>query len=128
MIKFTLYSLTVLAMLAFTGPTVAGEVGLDVVFSDGEAAIIRGYYRDQSTPEVGKKKNKKGLPPGIAKNLDRGKPLPPGIAKQVLPIGLNSILPLPPHGFERVMVSGKVLLVEIATQVIHDVLEDVILG
>jgi hypothetical protein len=36
-------------------------------------------------------------------------------------------LPPAPSGFERIMVSGKVLLVEIATQVIHDVLEDVIL-
>ena len=29
--------------------------------------------------------------------------------------------------FERIEVAGKILLVEIATQVIHDVLEDVIL-
>ena len=70
----------------------------------------------------------KGLPPGIAKNLRRGKPLPPGIAKQVLPSGLIHLLPPPPHGFERVVLAGKILLVEVATQVIHDVLEDVILG
>ena len=68
------------------------------------------------------------LPPGIAKNLQRGKPLPPGIAKQVLPSGLIAQLPPPPKGFERIEVAGKVLLVEIATQVIHDVLEDIILG
>ena len=128
MTKSILYSFAVIAMLAFTGPTAAGEVGLHVVFSDGEASIIRGYYSDQSAPQMGKKKNNKGLPPGIAKNLQRGKLLPPGIAKQVLPSGLNNILPSPPRGFERVIVSGKVLLVEIATQVIHDVLEDVILG
>ena len=128
MTKSILYSLAVITMLAFTAPTVAGEVGLHVVFTDGEASIIRAYYRDQGVPRMGKKKGNKGLPPGIAKNLQRGKPLPPGIAKQVLPIALVNILPPPPPGFERVMLSGKVLLVEVATQVIHDVLEDVILG
>lgn len=37
-------------------------------------------------------------------------------------------LPPAPVGYERIMVSGKVLLVEFATKVIHDVLEDVIIG
>ena len=69
----------------------------------------------------------KSLPPGIEKNLARGKSLPPGIAKQVLPAGLLKLLPPAPRGYERILVSGKVLLVEIATQAIHDVLEDVFL-
>jgi Ni/Co efflux regulator RcnB len=38
------------------------------------------------------------------------------------------VLPPPPRGYERVVLPGKVLLVEVATQVIHDVLEDVIIG
>ena len=128
MTKSILYSLVVATMLALAAPTTAGEVGIQVVFTDGEASTIRAYYRDHGAPQMGKKKGRKGLPPGIAKNLERGKPLPPGIAKQVLPTGLIDLLPPPPHGFERVVLSGKVLLVEIATQVIHDVLEDVILG
>jgi hypothetical protein len=109
----------------------AGEVGVSVVFSDKEISSIRAYYRDNSADYSSQSKNKgkgrKSLPPGIAKNLQRGKPLPPGIAKQVLPSGLIGLLPPPPHGFERVAIDGKVLLVEIATQVIHDVLEDLIL-
>jgi len=67
------------------------------------------------------------LPPGIAKNLARGKPLPPGIAKQYLPDSLVIALPAPPRGFERVVVDGKILLVEVATRVIHDILTDAIL-
>jgi hypothetical protein len=35
-------------------------------------------------------------------------------------------LPPAPHGYERIIAAGKVLLVEIATQVIHDILEDVV--
>jgi len=110
----------------------AGDVGLSVEFSDKEVSVIRAYYKDNSNggSKNGNGKGGKGnksLPPGIEKNLQRGKALPPGIAKQTLPGGLVSMLPAPPRGFERVEVDGKVLLVEIATQVIHDVLEDLIL-
>lgn len=116
-------------MLASFLPATAGEIGVQIVFSSGEASIIRAWYRDHGVAQPGNgKKGAKGLPPGIAKNLRRGKPLPPGIAKQVLPGGLIGLLPPPPHGFERIVLAGKILLVEIATQVIHDVLEDVILG
>jgi len=128
MMKTTLIGFAAAILLVISVPSSAGEVGVQVVFSDGEASTIRAYYRDHSTARHGNKKGKKRLPPGIAKNLQRGKPLPPGIAKQVLPDSLVDLLPPPPHGFERVRLAGKILLVEIATQVIHDVLEDVILG
>ena len=128
MSKSIFFSFAAVTMLAVAAPTFAGEVGVDVVFTDGEASIIRAYYWDQAAPRNGKKKNHGGLPPGIAKNLQRGKSLPPGIAKQALPAGLNDLLSPPPDGFERIVLSGKVLLVEIATQVIHDVLDDMILG
>ncbi len=128
MTKSILYTLTVATMLALASPSAAGEVRVQVVFTVGEASTIRAYYRDHGAPHTGKIKGRKGLPPGIAKNLQRGKPLPPGIAKKALPTGLIDLLPPTPHGFERVILSGKVLLVDVATQVIHDVLEDVIIG
>jgi hypothetical protein len=118
-------------LVAVSLPARAGEIGVEVGFSDGEVSIIQAYYRDHGVSgQAGNGKGKKagkGLPPGIAKNLQRGKPLPPGIAKQALPSGLVTLLPPPPRGFERIELAGKVLLVEVATQVIHDVLEDVIL-
>lgn len=119
--------------LAASLPVTAGEIGVEVGFSKGEISIIQAYYRDRGIDSHGGKgkskagKGGKGLPPGIARNLQRGKPLPPGIAKQSLPSGLVTRLPPPPKGFERIEIAGKVLLVEVATQVIHDVLEDVIL-
>ena len=105
------------------------DVGVSAVFSKGEVSIIAEWYRDQGSPSTRGKggKKPKGLPPGIARNLARGKPLPPGIAKQALPQGLVALLPPVPHGYERIIVDGKVLLVEIATHVIHDILMDVIL-
>jgi hypothetical protein len=108
-------------------PVAIADVSIDVRFSSGEASIIRDYYRQSPVVESKGKKRPKSLPPGIAKNLARGKALPPGIAKQMLPGELLGRLPAPRDGFERVVLDGKVLLVEIATQVIHDVLADVIL-
>jgi hypothetical protein len=110
-------------------PSRAGaEVSVGVGFSDDEISIIAIWYRDHgsaSHKRGGKKQ--KGLPPGIAKNLARGKPLPPGIAKKYLPDGLRHALPPPPKGYERIIVDGKVLLIEIAAGVIRDILVDIVL-
>jgi hypothetical protein len=65
------------------------------------------------------------LPPGIRKRLARGKPLPPGIAKRFLPGDLRSRIAIP-RGYEIVEVGLDVLLVEVATNVVHDVLLDVV--
>lgn len=124
--KSVLCNLTIAIILALASHAYAGEIGVDVNFSDGEVSIIRAYYRDHAAPRNGKHKGRKGLPPGIQKNLQRGKQLPPGIARQALPAGLIGQLPPAPKGFERIELSGKVLLVEIATQVIHDILEDIV--
>lgn len=92
---------------------------VDVVLP-GEARIeIRDYYASHPVP------NAKPLPPGIQKNLARGKPLPPGIAKRAAPADLRSRVRIP-AGYELVEVGLDVVLVEVATQVIHDVLMDVI--
>ena len=65
------------------------------------------------------------LPPGIRRNLERGKALPPGIAKRSPPPELTGAVELP-GGFELVEVGLDVFLVEVATDIIHDVLMDVI--
>jgi hypothetical protein len=113
--KRTIFSIlaTMFVLLGAQLPAVA-DVGISVEFSDEEVRIIGAWYEehDSRAGHGGGKSKHKGLPPGIAKNLARGKPLPPGIAKQRLPDGL---------------VDGKVLLVEIATQVIHDILTDIVL-
>jgi len=105
------------------------DVSIEAVFSKGEIDIITTWYQDHraTSERTNGRKKPKGLPPGIDKNLARGKPLPPGIAKQVLPQQLIAMLPPPPHGFDRIIVDGKVLLVDAATRVIHDILADVIL-
>ena len=132
MLKFIQTAAILALLLGCAGQGAAGEVSAQVVFSGDEVAIIVGYYHDNKKQHKSKGnghgKGHKSLPPGIAKNLQRGKPLPPGIAKQSLPSGLLAILPDPPRGYERIIVDGKVLLVEIATQLVHDVLEDIVLN
>ncbi len=64
------------------------------------------------------------LPPGIQRNLARGKPLPPGIAKKAVPEGMLARLPRY-EGYQWVRAGTDLLLVVTATQVIADVLNDV---
>ena len=120
--------IALVAAAALVASTLAAA-DTSVVFSSKEVAIIRDYYA-HPPQDAGKgppkKQKSKPLPPGIAKNLQRGKPLPPGIAKQQLPDDLVRRLPPVPSGYERVIVDGRVVLVEVATQVIRDVLEDLI--
>ena len=130
MFRHILIGISALILVAISAPASAGQIAGHIKFSDLEISAIRAYYRDHEAADPGasaRGMGRKKLPPGIARNLQRGKSLPPGIAKQVLPARLTQVLPAAPKGFERVIVDGKILLIEIATQVIHDVLEDAIL-
>ena len=64
----------------------------------------------------GWKSREGGLPPGITAQLQ---PLPPELARQ---------LPPPPPGYRVFMLDGRILLVNMATQVINDVIANAILG
>jgi len=64
------------------------------------------------------------LPPGIRKNLARGKPLPPGIAKKMVRGPMLARLPAYP-GYEWRIAGSDLVLVAIATAVVADVLIDV---
>jgi len=84
-----------------------------------ERAIIGDYVHSNRGQFAGARR----LPPGIAKKVARGGALPPGIAKKALPGGLLSRLPARP-GQEWRVIGTDVLIVEIATGVIVDVLKD----
>ena len=64
------------------------------------------------------------LPPGIAKNLARGKPLPPGIARKMVPGNMLGKLPVHP-GYEWRVAGADLILVSVGTAVVADVLRDV---
>ncbi|WP_174875045.1 anti-virulence regulator CigR family protein [Vogesella oryzae] len=66
----------------------------------------------------------RSLPPGIRKNLARGKPLPPGIAKRYVPHDMLVRLPERP-GYEWRVVGTDLVLVTVGTLIVHEILKDV---
>ncbi len=64
------------------------------------------------------------LPPGIRKNLARGKPLPPGIAKKMVPGAMLGRLPVHP-GYEWRMLGTDLVLIYLGQDVVADILIDV---
>ena len=90
------------------------ETVISVRFGAPEERIIRDYFQQNRVPV-------ESLPPGIAKNLARGKPLPPGIEKKYAPDDLRRRLP-DYAGYEVVIVDHDVLLIEAASRVIVDIL------
>ena len=66
----------------------------------------------------------KALPPGIRKNLARGKPLPPGIAKRSPPASFIGQLPEYP-GYEWLMTGSDLVLAEAVSGIVADVLMEV---
>lgn len=85
----------------------------------------------------GKNKNK-GLPPGLAKRqqlppglqnrLAKQGRLPPGLAKRDLPDDLQANLPPPQDGTDRIIAGNDVVLVDVATNAVLDILYDVVTG
>lgn len=89
----------------------------EALISAAERALIHDYFgggRIQPQP----------LPPGIAKNVARGKPLPPGIAKR-LPDDLQLRL-RPPPGHVYGVVGSDVVLLNAATNIVVEVLRGVL--
>jgi len=92
--------------------------GGDLIRAGITVSLARDYASDYRAVGYGP------LPPGIRKNLARGKPLPPGIAKKVVPSGMLSRLPVYP-GYEWRVAGTDLILVSLATLVVADVLADV---
>ncbi|WP_431222081.1 anti-virulence regulator CigR family protein [Serratia sp. L9] len=64
------------------------------------------------------------LPPGIAKNLARGKPLPPGIAKKMVPASMLGQLPVYP-GYEWRIAGNDLVLIALSTAIVASVINGV---
>jgi len=64
------------------------------------------------------------LPPGMRKQLSRGKPLPPGLARRINKPAFVAALPQHP-GHEWQICGTDLVLVAVATAVVADILQDV---
>ncbi|MCD0501687.1 anti-virulence regulator CigR family protein [Bordetella petrii] len=94
------------------------NVNVSLVTAGISVATARGYASDYGMTGYS------SLPPGIRKNLARGKPLPPGIAKKMVPGPMLGHLPVYP-GYEWRVAGSDLILVAIGTAIIADVLFDV---
>lgn len=101
-----------------TSVSVRGDAGglVSVNISVGDARL---WVR-----EAGVRERYADLPPGIRKNLARGKPLPPGIAKRLPPPALQQRLPHYP-GYEWQVCGKDLVLVAVTTLVVAAVLNSV---
>ncbi|MGB6213428.1 anti-virulence regulator CigR family protein [Pseudomonas mandelii] len=93
--------------------TGGGEWGHGPSINHNNILGIVGGYRDYWSPGP-------ALPPGIQKNLARGKPLPPGIAKKLD----GRLVGRLPHydGYEWQQAGTDLILVALATGLIYEVL------
>ncbi|KAK52623.1 hypothetical protein L494_1315 [Bordetella bronchiseptica CA90 BB1334] len=95
-----------------------GGVSIELRHAGITISTARGYAVEYGVTGYG------SLPPGIRKNLARGKPLPPGIAKKALPPSMLARLPVYP-GYEWRVAGSDLVLVALAGAVVADVLVDV---
>ena len=113
--KATQLALASILLMAFATPVLAQQsekakgpkkkVAVVTVFREPDRGVFREYYRVHRT-EV------KPLPPGIAKNLARGKPLPPGIVRAPVPEVILVRLPPRPAGYEVFLVGDRVVMLD----------------
>lgn len=95
-----------------------GDAYTGLIYAGITAALAHGYAIDSGVGGYA------ALPPGIRKNLARGKPLPPGIAKKLVPGPLLSRLPRY-DGYEWRVAGTDLILIAIGTAVVADILYDV---
>ena len=136
---------TLLAVMVLTATAAASkpaaapvyEIAQSNGFSEQERRVIldvldavdRNIGDDENRGKGGKSKDngngQDGLPPGIAMKLERGGTLPPGIAKRDLPADLQSRLPYRSDAIRQI-VGNDVVLIEKGTDIILDVIRDVV--
>ena len=105
----------------------AGKKGGEGKKDAGSVALVRAGISAEAARRLAVEAHLTGyraLPPGIAKNLARGKPLPPGIARKTVP---SSLLGRLPHhaGYEWQVAGTDLILVAVATDIVAEVLSGV---
>lgn len=87
---------------------------------DEDYADIRRIFEQHG----GKTHGQQSLPPGISKNLQRGKPLPPGIAKR-FDADIERLLPYYP-GKQWRQVGNDAVLIDASTSVVLEIMKGVL--
>lgn len=109
------------------------NLSVAVSFSDHERHLIHNHYRQIRQHKHKKNKHKgmppglakrKHLPPGLRKQLRRNGQLPPGLQGRGLPPELVRKLSPAPKGYVRLIVGGDLVLMNMQTRVVVDLVKD----
>lgn len=104
------------------------NVRVKVEFGENDRRLIHQYYagkhkeRKKMPPGLAKKKE---LPPGLQKQLVKRGKLPPGLEGRFLPPDLERQLSPLPGGYIRMSVGGDIVLLDRATRAIADIIYDI---
>ena len=100
-----------------------GDIAVRVVFNDRDRDLIREYYtpRDRRLPPGLAKQGK--VPPGHARKLFRGAPLPADAYWHDVPRDLEVRLSPLPDGYVRVLVGADMVIMNVRTRIVVDLLE-----
>jgi hypothetical protein len=96
------------------------------ILSAEERDIIADFFRTNETDLPPGLARRQSLPPGLARQLERNGTLPPGLSTSGMPAALRS--QLPGRTEDVTIIGSDVILVDIATRVIVDIIHDVFLG
>jgi hypothetical protein len=114
--------------------TVAERQVIERYFSDHNGSFHDNHANKHTKKHDKSHKKQKGLPPGLAKRqelppgLAKRQHLPPGLAKKALPHDLVDQLPSLRDGLERAVIAGSIVLIETATGIVLDIIEDLYAG
>lgn len=102
------------------------EARLEVRFSNYDREVISQYYRYANRAGLPPGLAKKGkLPPGLQKQIARKGKLPPGLQAKYLPYELERRLDKLPQNQVRLRVGADIVLMDIPTKIILDVIKDI---
>jgi Ni/Co efflux regulator RcnB len=96
-------------------------------FSDRHRSASRDYFHQHYSatrcPPGLAKKNNGCMPPGLARKWSMGQPLPREVIFHDLPPELVDQFGTPPSGYRYVRVDSDILLIELGTRIVLDVIE-----
>lgn len=104
------------------------DVVVEIRFGDRHRTASRDYYRrhysDTRCPPGLAKKHNGCMPPGLAKKWSMGRPLPRDVIFHDLPRALLEQFGAPPPRHRYVRVDSDILLIEMGTGIVLDVIEN----
>lgn len=105
---------------------------INITFSDYDKQLVHQYYGNGNGNGNAKRKKmppgltkKKSLPPGLQKQIKRNGKLPPGLEARYLPYDLERRLGRLPGEYARIRVGTDIVLIDIPTKLILDVISGV---